>query len=499
MRGWSAARRARPRRLRLNLKGMLLCLLLPGMLGSLAFDRYNDYQTLLDVTHAAYDGALRVPMNVLARAVHLEADGELDVDTASIAYRVIGASQTPVHYLIRRLAADPREDPAAALAGASTLAGRGDLPAPASWEQAGAPDMLFYDGRLEGEPMRVAAQVLRVATPQGPAHVLVQAAQSSDERLLAEDRAWRQETWRDVRVVGVMALLLWLGVSWGLRPLSRLRAEVAARAPDDATPLDTEAVPGEVAPLVEAVNHHIARHQAMVDAQSRFLADASHQLRTPLTVMLTQAEYGLRETDPARMRDSLRALIERLIGTRRLTVQLLNLALATHAGEEPRAPFDLAAVGRDVLIEYLPLAEERRLDLGWEGEGDWPVLAMGHADGIREAISNLVHNALAYTPPGGRVTLSCGRETGRAWLAVSDDGPGIPLEQRDAAFERFERLGANRSGVGAGLGLAIAQAFVQRDNGQIALLDGEPNSHGGCGLRATISLPASDAALQHKS
>ncbi|GAA5236828.1 sensor histidine kinase [Verticiella sediminum] len=501
----SRARRRKPgeasgpamRRYRLSLKGMLLCLLLPGMLGSLALDRYNDYHTLRDMARAVYDGALRVPMGVLGRSVHLEANGQLDVDTAAIAYKVIGSSETPVRYQIQRLGADPLADPTTALAAAKALIGDAELPLPPDWREAAAPGMAFFDAMVEGEPMRVAAQVRPVVTPRGPAFVLIQAAQSNAERTNAESSAWRQETWRDVRVLLVMALLLWLGVSWGLRPLVRLRAEVAARAPDDATPLDASAVPGEVAPLVEAVNHHIRRQQAMVDEQTQFLADASHQLRTPLTVMLTQAEYALRESDPQRMRESVRALIARLDKTRRLTTQLLSLALARHTPQAGPAAFDLAACGRDVLIEYLPMADQRGIDLGWEGDEDGAAWVRGHADGIREAVANLLHNALEYTPRGGQISLACGEAGGFGWLRVTDNGPGIPAERREEAFDRFARLAPAPEGGGAGLGLAIARAFVQRDNGDITLGDGDSDAQGNVGLDATIRLPLSRVASQH--
>ena len=490
----SGARRSRP-----SLKLLLLALLLPGMLFSLVLDSYNDYQTLATITRQAYDNALRMPVNVLLRSVMQGPAGTLEIDTPAIANKIVEPGwDEPIHYQIRRLAGNPAVDADAALEDSSVLLGRLDFPQPDDWDGALAPEPLFYDGYLGGEPVRVAAQARRLISPQGPVYVLVQAAQSSARRIRAEQVAVRQEGWRDVRALALMAILLWLGISWGLRPLSRLRAEVRARRADDSQPLDASGVPNEVMPLVDAVNHHIARHRNIVEAQSQFLADASHQLRTPLTIMLTQAEYALRERDPVQMRESLYALVRRLGQTRRLTEQLLNLALARHASQTGAKPFDLAACARDLLIEYLPLAEEHGIDLGWDEASPEALPACGHEDGVREAIANLVHNALQYTPAGGTITLSCGQDAeGQPWLAVVDNGPGIAPGLRDAAFERFERLNGDAgTAPGAGLGLAIARAFVRRDGGDIQLHDGEPNTQGGRGLKAQLTLLSSDAAMQ---
>lgn len=493
----------RPRRgvRRFSLKGLLLCLLLPGMLASLALDSYDDYQTLAEITRTAYDQILQMPVVALGRSLTAKADGSLQIDTELIADQVVEASwKEPIQYQIRTLNVNPRVDPEEAHSGARVVLGVLDLPLPPDWAAALEPAVAFYDTSWRDTPHRVAAQVRHLSTKNGEIHVLVQAAQSSVERKAAESVALRQASWRDARAVGVVAVLLWLGITLGLRPLSRLRAEIAARKPDDTTPLDSATVPQEIVPLVEAVNHHIARHQDIVQAQAQFLADASHQLRTPLAIMQTQAEYALREKEPERIREGVGALVDRLDNTRRLTSQLLNLSLADHASGTGANAFDLAACGRDVLLEYLPLAETRGIDLGWEETQTQEVMAHGHYDGIREAISNLVHNALQYTGAGGTVTISSGYSDNRAWLRVVDNGVGIPLLQRDHAFNRFVRLDDSTSlpdPGGAGLGLAIARAFAKRNGGDITLRDGELNPQGKPGLCVVLTLPPADAASQH--
>ena len=197
-------------------------------------------------------------------------------------------------------------------------------------------------------------------------------------------------------------------------------------------------MPSEVAPLVDAVNHHIARYRRVLDEQSQFLADASHQLRTPLAIMLTQAQYALRERDPARAQEGLRAIVGQLGRTRRLTEQLLSLAHANQAESLPRQLLDMNDVSREVVLKYLPLAHEKQQDLGWscaeaEDGVDTSLPVSGSEAELHEALSNLVHNAIHYAPAGARITVSVGRADGRVEVAVSDNGPGLDPELRARA------------------------------------------------------------------
>ncbi|RZI95864.1 MAG: HAMP domain-containing histidine kinase [Variovorax sp.] len=306
----------------------------------------------------------------------------------------------------------------------------------------------------------------------------------------------RQTLWRDVRTLLVVALLLWLGVAWMLRPLERLRASLRARRPGDLQPLDLRDVPQEVVPLVEAVNHHIEDHRRMLAGQSQFLADASHQLRTPLAILSIQAGYAVRESDPERMRESLRAIVAQLARTRRLSEQLLALAHATQedaGSSRPTAVVDLGAVARGVILQYLPLAREHEQDLGWMDENDaadepatLPVEA-NEAE-LHEVLSNLVHNAIQYTPRGGTITVSVRRDARHALAEVCDSGPGIAPARRDAVFERFQRESHDAT-KGAGLGLAIARGYARRNGGDIELQAADDG-----GLRAILRLPLGRAS-----
>jgi two-component system sensor histidine kinase TctE len=333
-------------------------------------------------------------------------------------------------------------------------------------------------------------------------------------------------------MVLVMVLLLWIGVAWTLHPLERLRRSLRARAPDDLKPLDPRGVPQEVVPLVDAVNHHIAGHRRMLAEHSQFLADASHQLRTPLGILSIQAAYAVRESDVDRMRESLHAIVAQLARTRRLSEQLLALAHATQEDEggSPRAlpVVDLNAIARGVVLQYLPLARENEQDLGWVGarregaapegtpaaddsdgeeelEGGPPVVPVA-ADGaeVHEILANLVHNAIKYTPRGGRITVSVRRDAWQGFAEVRDSGPGIEPARRASVFERFQRItpgppaAGGHGAQGAGLGLTIARSYARRNGGDVELggivdLDHETGGADifGSGLRATLWLPLS--------
>ncbi|MNS72128.1 Swarming motility regulation sensor protein RssA [compost metagenome] len=242
----------------------------------------------------------------------------------------------------------------------------------------------------------------------------------------------------------------------------------------------------------------------MLDEQSHFLADASHQLRTPLAIMLTQAQYALRERDPARTREGLRAIVDQLGRTRRLTEQLLSLAHANQAESLPRQLLDMNAVSREVVLQYLPLAHEKQQDLGWVQAGSEEGLetsapVSGNEAELHEALSNLVHNAINYAPVGARITVSVSRLETRAEVSVSDNGPGLDPVLRGRAFARFERVGTDKPVVssGSGLGLAIARAYARRNDGDIELRDGEPNAQGGVGLASVLWLPLAPTVSQY--
>lgn len=478
-------RRGRPR---LGIRSLLLLLLLPMIVAVLALDSLSDYRTLSNTTNTAYDASLLTSARILSGGLLLDESGRLQVEPSFHA-EFFARTQTELH---RHFRIEEIEPPGAGTLSAQerVLAGTADLPRPPSWP-AVEDGEVFFDAVYRGAPVHAVA-VLRVIQ-RGPVsrEALVVVTENAVWRSGIELRARGQEAWRDLAMLLLGSVLLWLGVHWALRPLQRLSREVRARSPDDLTPLDDRGVPSEVAPLVQAVNLHLGRHRQIIDERAQFLADASHQLRTPLAILSTQAQYALRETDPARAREALQAIVEQLGRSRRLTEQLLSLAHASQAETARREAVDLGRVCREVVMQYLSLAREKDQDLGWidarAGGGDAWVIA-GEAE-LREILANLIHNAIHYSPAGARITVALAEERGRYEVAVVDSGPGIPEHQRERVFQRFERAGHAGAAKGSGLGLSIARAYARSNRGEIDLRDGEPNSVGGRGLSAVLWLP----------
>jgi two-component system sensor histidine kinase TctE len=277
-----------------------------------------------------------------------------------------------------------------------------------------------------------------------------------------------------------------------VQPIDNLGQAIRERPDDDLTPIDAVGVPHEVKPLVDAINLHMERIGAMLEARRRFITDAAHQLRTPLAVLNTQAEYALRQHTESEMRPAIEALHHSLGSAIRLTNQLLSLSRAEPINGlmAARQPVDIVAVARDMVVELLPLAERKGIDLGFEG-GAAPLVVTGHPVLLRELVANLVDNALRYTPAAGIVTVAVDlapEAASTARIRVIDNGPGIPAEFREQVFLRFFRLDGGDY-TGSGLGLSIVREIVLGHGGEIALADAP-----GGGLLVEVRLPLAEGA-----
>jgi len=476
---------------RFGIRARLLTLLLPAVLGLLAVDSWDDHRALRDLVQAAHDQSLLESANALRSSVANSPDGSPRLEASRMVQSLVDAAPARRRHLHAGLTPRPTAPggPAAPFA-ESTLIGDADLPAPPA---SAAASPVWYDGDYRGEPVRLVALRSEIVDGRGRHFdLLVQVAEGTGPRNAALAVATRQALLRDARMVLVVLLLVWLGVTWSLRPLESLRRSVRDNEGHALDPLDTRGVPHEVAPLVDAVNAHVARYRSMLDEQAQFLADASHQLRTPLAIMLTQAGVALREKDPAQLRETLRAIVAQIARSRRLCEQLLSLAHASGSAPPSDAPsrVDLNAVAREVVLQYLTLAHEKNQDLGWTDAGPAGVPALANAPEVREALANLLHNAIVHTPPGGRITVAASLREGLAQAEVRDDGPGIAQARRVEVFERFHQ-GSDRTATGshgAGLGLAIARAYARRNGGEIVLASADAHD-AGRGLRAILQLP----------
>jgi two-component system sensor histidine kinase TctE len=313
--------------------------------------------------------------------------------------------------------------------------------------------------------------------------VLIQVSESTQSRADFTRQFLRRTAMRDaVFLLTMLAAVVGI-VAFALRPIARIAAHVRARPATDLTPLEPFDLPTDIQPLVHAVNQQIERSRAIAAQQRQFLDDASHQLRTPLTVLRVQVDYALRETDPLQMRDVLNDLSKELDKATRGCNQLLSLARSEMA-QVKRERFDLSELTREAVLSVMPEARAKGQDLGCE-ETPAPALACGDRGLLREAISNLVENAVQYTPKGGEITVHAVSELDVAMVSVCDNGPGVTDEELGVLGKRFARGKNARASQGSGLGLAIARSIIERHGGSLRLQHGPGNR----GLRAILSWP----------
>lgn len=460
---------------RLRLARQLLLLLLPSLLLLSLAELRLSAQDVRRAADAAYDRSLLGAMKSIDANVSTESGG-LSVE---LPYRLFEffelSSSGPVQYRV-------------ATADGLVELGSPDLPAPPEPLRAGVPQV--YDATYFGSSVRVAAYMRELEKPaQGsPSRQLViqvaEGTQSRDEfrRVLLRRAALTNAIFLILATTGCVAAVVFV-----LRPLGRLSAEVARRAPGELQPLAEDGLSADVRPLVEAINQHMQRTFALAAQQRIFLDDASHQLRTHLTTLRMQVDFALRETDGAEVRGTLAAIASELQRATRSTNQLLALARSESA-ELQLAPFDANELLQAVARQFLPAAREKGLDLGVEAQ---TLLAVGDAALLREAVSNLVANAVAYVHAGSITLRAAGDRMGWS-MSVDDTGPGLPAKLRDRAGSRFARGGSGH-GAGSGLGLAIASAIAARHHGVLRL----EAADGGRGLRASLWWPRSSLAPEN--
>jgi two-component system sensor histidine kinase TctE len=380
--------------------------------------------------------------------------------------------------------------------------GHPDLPMPDQALKSGEPR--FFYATYQGMPVRVAA----LARPMDPplyankgGRVIVQVAEGLEGRQAFLHQVLLRSVERDLAVILISVLVIILGVFMALRPLVRLRQEVEGRSGDDLSPVSDAEMPGEVLPLVAAVNLHMARFAAQARVQSQFLDDASHQLRTPLSVLRTQTAYALRETDPQEVRTALLAMQEGLDRAVRTTNQMLALARAKDASLAESGftveSVDLVELADSVIRTLLPAARARQLDIGLEA-AQRPLPVNGTEWLLRESVTNLVDNAIRYASPAGEVTVTVQARQGEARLVVEDDGPGMSAEDIARACVRFRRGAAGKNTSGAGLGLAIVGTIAEILAARLVLENRAPSA----GLRAALVFSLerkADVAPRHEN
>lgn len=333
----------------------------------------------------------------------------------------------------------------------------------------------FSDAKMEGTTYRVYA----LATP----FQVIQVAQDMNVRKhMARELALR--TIAPIAAAApLLMLVVWCVVSWSLRPVKRARAQVAARQPEDLSPVNVQGLPDEIRPLILELNLLLERMRTAFAQQKQFVGDAAHELRSPLAALRLQLQALQRAGDADGRKIAEQRLASGIDRATRLVEQMLSMARHESASEPtPATPVDLADVLRQALSETLAQANAKAIAIDMEGASEASV--QGHRDALTLLARNLLDNAIKHSPEGGRIRLHLQSEADQASFTIDDEGPGIPPAERERVFDRFYRAEGNTQH-GSGLGLSIARAIADRHGADIILED----APGGHGLRARVRFP----------
>lgn len=451
------------------LRTRLLAAMLGPMLGAAAIIGVGGATLISDVVRRTNDRVLGGALGAIAETVQVER-GEVTLDLPPAAFGMLENSERDnVYYRIA--------------VGGTLLTGYADLPAPDPRTMP-VDQPRFRFARYRGQDIRIGEvkrSLPRIADP-----VIVQVAETLDNRRALMHRLMIALLIGELTLVGVAILLLRPALGWSLRPLLRLRRAVEVRdggARPDFSALDAGPLPSELRPLARAFNRLLRQLDQATGGVRRFTADASHQMRTPLTVLKVQVALARRGSPTA-----LGEIADAADRLEHLVTQLLALARAEEAGvAPPRERVDLREVAVAVINRRIAQAIEAGVDIHLDAPAD--LVIASHRTLMFEILSNLVDNAIRYNQRGGQVmlTISCNEREG-ARIVVADDGPGLPDADLARLGERFTRLSTARDSEGSGLGLAIVRSAALRLDASLAIVNTRP------GLRITLGFGAAGLA-----
>jgi two-component system sensor histidine kinase TctE len=451
----------------ITIRQRLLLLLLPALVLLMLLGGVADYWIAVATTRNAYDQALASAALAAAASLHSD-DGRLQIGAAQRA-AVAGRADADGSTLYSITGPD-----------GELIAGSAQLPAAAPGSGARNGSVSFRDADFQGMKLRVAS--LRTRTDSGPVTVTV--AETLQRRASTQRVMLLGKLLVDFAELDVTLLLIWIGVYFGLRPLSRLRERVDEQSTTTLQRFNEADAPGELRPLILALNHLLElRHDAAL-SQRRFVADAAHQMRTPVTGLLAQLELLLQAPGAVAVKGELTTINRSVQQLAHTANQLLALARAepVSAVGESFKPVALRPLVEQLVERNVDRAVSAGLDLGADAQA---AQVTGDAWLLEDLLGNLIDNALKYTPRGGHVTVRCGVEQGQPFLEVEDDGPGIAESERLRVRERFYRLPGS-PGTGCGLGLAIVDEISRAHHANFSI--GLPSQGGGSRMR--IRFPA---------
>lgn len=450
---------------------LLLWLLVPLVaLGLVALaDTYNE---AVDTANAVSDRVLAGSALAIAERVVVAEDGALEVDIPYVALEMLtSAAQDRVFYRV--------DGPAGFITGYQTLPIIEGL----EQEESG-----YTDASFRGEPIRLTSLSRAASTGASSIPFVVTVAETTIARTQLAQTILLRSALRLAILIGSAAAIVWLAVTFSLRPLYRLRDAIAERNPDDLHPIE-QSVPKEVRGLVDTVNSFMGRLGSALGAMRHFTGNASHQLRTPLTIIRTQLALAARAHSLEEARQAARIGDEAVAHAERVIAQLLLLAKVDEAASDRLKSLDavdLTALARQLTADRVTQAHAAGIDLGFEGEQ--ALFVRGEPMLLSEMIRNLIENVLAYAGQGTEATVKVLDQGADVVLEVEDTGPGIPATELENVRQRFVR-GREGDKPGAGLGLPIVEEIASLFGGRLELLAGAD----GRGLRVRVSFGKAEA------
>lgn len=459
-----------------SLSGQLLLWLMICLFIILSISAVVSYTRAYHFANLAYDRALLRVVLALAEQVDV-VNNQVIIDLPEIAKNLLEYDKDD--YINYRISAPD----------GSLVVGEPNISPPRKPLKSGA--HVYYDDMLDKEKVRVVAYALPIINSELKGDLLIQVTETRTKREKMALEIIEEMLIPQILIMLVTALVIFLSIKRSLLPLNQLRDSLANRSHEDLSPVATGDAPQEIIPLLNEMNDLMLRVKEGVDFQKAFVADASHQLRTPIAALQNQVELALREPVSEHVKHTLENIAVSTKHLSRLVQQLLTLA-RIEPGAESHYVFEevnLTRLVQTVTAEWVPGALKKGLDLGFEAEDSRDLTISGDAFMLKEMLSNLIDNAIRYTPSGGEITVALSQIDEAVTLQVMDNGIGIAPKYRELVFNRFYRV-EDSADEGCGLGLAIVKEIARVHNAEIRLEDGLPrqNAHGAVTYGTNITI-----------
>lgn len=436
-------------------KQLLLWLLIPILI-LLGLSVSSNYYLSRNFINTAYDDGQEELARMLAGQVEYEKEGYFQLASPALTQKIMEHNSVEgLYYLIL----GPKN---------KYIAGDRRLGNPVNSQI----DPYYRNVLIERQPIRIVTIRMPLGTKQKPLWISVQLGETLEDRTDLIGKILTTTIAHQLMLILLAAACVWLGVSRGLQPLKRISKAIEVRSPADLNGINVDKTPDEVLPLILAINDLLAKIQSYLAMQQRFIANAAHQLRTPMAGLQTQTELLTRQELPESAQHTLTQIQAGLNRSTHLLHQMLALSRA-----EPDAlkiaqfkPVNLTQLISEVAKSFIPLALNKNIDFGVETENE-PIYVTGNEGSLYDLVSNLVDNALLYTSSQGRVTIQLKKNGSTVDLSVEDNGPGIPISERAKIFERFYRLDSSGI-VGSGLGLSIVHEIAETHQATVSVNEG---------------------------